>query len=149
MRLPDLRSHFSCRDFGLYWLNGRFAGRRVGRVTEKGYRRVMLAGRTYREHHLVWLWHHGELPASTLDHINGDPSDNRVENLRLATNGQNQDNRTYVMKGVVWRPDRKRWRACLNHNGRRHNLGDFNSPITAKVVYDLAARALKGKYFRP
>jgi hypothetical protein len=66
-------------------------GRQMGSLTCKGYVRVTLLRREYRLHRLVWLWVHGEhVPCDmTIDHINGDKTDNRIANLRLATICQN------------------------------------------------------------
>lgn len=52
-----------------------------------------------RYHHVVWVWHKGYWPAE-LDHINGDKSDNRIENLREVTRSENNLNREHP-----WRPN--------------------------------------------
>lgn len=66
--------------------------RRAGSTDKGGYTRVKINGKTYLEHRLVWLLHKGVWPTGQLDHINGDRSDNRIENLREASNGQNRAN---------------------------------------------------------
>jgi hypothetical protein len=66
-------------------------GRPAGSMTWNGYRRVTIRGREYKAHRLIWLWVHGEHPPKdmTIDHVNGIKTDNRICNLRLATQMQN------------------------------------------------------------
>ena len=69
------------------WFTNRYsrgrakAGERAGSPTGHGYRKITIDYKRYYEHHVVWFYIHGVLP-SEIDHINGDPSDNRIENLR-------------------------------------------------------------------
>src|SRR4051812_10110856 len=61
--------------------------------SKKRVQRIELEGKAYLAHRLAWLYVHGVWPEDQIDHINGNPSDNRIENLRLANNSQNQANR--------------------------------------------------------
>jgi hypothetical protein len=56
---------------------GREAGTRQG-----GYRSIRIDGVRHYEHRLAWLYVHGEHPTGDIDHDNGNPSDNRISNLR-------------------------------------------------------------------
>lgn len=63
----------------------------------KGYIRVLVDGRRYTEHQLVWIYFHDYLP-KVIDHINGIKTDNRIENLREVTNQQNCANTIFPKK---------------------------------------------------
>lgn len=84
-----------------------------------------------------------------VDHINGDGLDNRRSNLRVCTRSQNAANRVMPRKKHPYRGvlrDRKRFRAYINANGQRTNLGSFDSPADAALCYDAAARRLHGEF---
>lgn len=89
-----------------------------------------------------------------VDHINGNPLDNRRENLRLATRSQNMANstrrsdNTSGYKGVCWDKGMQKWRAGLSVNGKTRYLGCFDSPEQAHAVYLEAAKALHGEFAR-
>ncbi|HHL8053427.1 TPA: HNH endonuclease [Klebsiella pneumoniae] len=81
---------------------------------------------------------HGEWPASFIDHINLNRSDNRAINLRLATNSENMMNQSKRadnssgVKGVDWHSRTKKWRARCMVSGVRHTVGMFNSKREAE-----------------
>lgn len=88
-----------------------------------------------------------------VDHINGDPLDNRRENLRLATPSQNQANgtkragATSVYKGVSWHKKARKWRATIGiGNGKQQHLGFYRTPQMAALAYDFRAFELWGAY---
>ena len=75
-----------------YTQGGRKIGDAAGSTSVHGYRVIKIDGRQYRAHRLAWLYVHGRWPRDQIDHINRDKTDNRIANLREATNGQNNAN---------------------------------------------------------
>ena len=95
------------------WRVGQVAGSRHG---EGGYQ-VNVNGTQYLNCRLVWMWVHGEDPGELeVDHKDEDRSNDRIDNLRLATRGQNQQNisttarNTSGHKGVSWYKRLGKWR---------------------------------------
>ena len=90
-----------------------------------------------------------------IDHINGDPLDNRKQNLRVCTrqdncynSGKRKDN-TSGYKGVSWHVREKKWRAQIKQNKKRFYLGYYSVKEEAARAYDEAAQKLHGEYARP
>ena len=91
---------YDYKNGGLIWkinlniIKKKHNGKRFGFIETKGYIKGNIEKRTYREHRLVWIWHNGDIAKNMeIDHINRNKSDNRIENLRLATHKQNMQNR--------------------------------------------------------
>lgn len=125
-------------------------GKIAGRITSKGYVQITLYGRTYVAHVLAWLWMTGEWPNIQVDHRNLNRQDNRWDNLRLATNGQNRSNSRTVraMKGVYKNVGGSRYYAAIRHDKVLHRLGSFATAAEAKVAYDAAAVKFHGEFAR-
>ena len=123
----------------------------AGHIESTGYKRLMINAKSYLVHRIVFLMHKGYLP-KTIDHINGDRLDNRVENLRAVTANQNQHNRkinsnsTSGFKGVSWCKTHKHWRAAIKLEGKKINLGRFKTPEEADAVVRKAREELHGTF---
>lgn len=79
-------------DGQLFWRQckpGRQIGKPAGHADRHGYRRVMLDYKMYLAHRIVWLLHHKEWPQNHIDHIDGNPRNNRIENLRDVSRSTN------------------------------------------------------------
>ena len=111
--------------------NGRFAGKRA--FTTKmasGHLSAGLFGKTRFAHRVVWKWMTGEDP-KTVDHINGDPTDNRWSNLRSVSqtiNSRNckiSKNNTSGANGVRLDKRRSTWVASITVDRRKKYIGEF------------------------
>lgn len=98
---------------GKSW-NSRYSGQVAGTL-KKGYLMVYLKGSQFAAHRIVWAMVKGEQPPAVIDHINGNPLDNRIENLRESTPQDNAKNmfapitNTSGVVGVHWSATRCRW----------------------------------------
>ena len=134
-------------------LVSRRTGRAVGFLNKDGYLLVKLSGAKRRVHRVIWALAHGQDPGSAeIDHINGDRSDNRPCNLRLATSASNQWNtgarvtNSHGFKGVTCL--KGRWWARIRHDGRRIGLGFYGTPEEAHAAYVAAANDMHGEFAR-
>ena len=124
----------------------------VRAVDAHGYYRVKINNRKYRAHRIAWLITHGKWPNEHLDHINGDKRDNRLCNLREATNAENCRNsgirrtNSSGYKGVYRQESYKKWRAQITVDYKIHYLGVFNTPEEAHAAYCKAAKELHGEF---
>lgn len=97
-----------------------------------GYLTGKWRGRCLKAHRVAWKLHYGVEPM-VIDHINGDITDNRIENLRSVTQSDNQRNRktpsnnTSGVQGVRWHARDKRWRATIRLGGSAKYLGEFRA----------------------
>ncbi|MEN9885444.1 MAG: hypothetical protein RL758_22 [Pseudomonadota bacterium] len=128
----------------LYWLqrpcHNVFAEDIAGTKTSKGYIQIQLNKRLYKAHRIAWLLHFGSWPKGVVDHINGEKTDNRIENLRdvsIAVNSQNQRRPMSTNKsgylGVS--PFKGQWSAEILVSGRKKHIGLFETPDAAHRAY--------------
>jgi len=117
------------------------AGQEAGALTRSGHVRVKIDGKSYMAHRIIWLLWYGTEPAALLDHRDGDPTNNRIANLRLATKAQNGQNRPDAL-GVCFYPATGKWRAYITHQGKTRHLGVFESLESALGARRAAMRDL-------
>ncbi len=150
----ELDAAFIYRDGVLYWREDR--GNHIKAGTEAGtfrhgYVQVSLKGRAYPAHRLIWVMH-GNAPAETIDHINRDRSDNRIENLRPATKGQQlfntglRPNNKSGIKGVSWHKDAQAWRGQVSFQGKAYTAGVFDSKEECAEAVRVLRECLHGEY---
>ncbi|NLH94327.1 MAG: HNH endonuclease [Candidatus Cloacimonetes bacterium] len=114
----------------------------VGYVRKDGYRVINILGVPRYAHRIAWALTHGDWPDNTIDHINGDRSDNRISNLRDATcqeniqniGGPNSNNKSGLL-GAYWNASIGRWYSTIGHGHRTKYLGLFSSPSAANTAY--------------
>jgi hypothetical protein len=125
------------------------AGDKVSYLHNTGYVRVTVDQQQIYVHRAIWLWHTGVLPDDDIDHINGCRTDNRIENLRLATRSQNNQNRTKAgtnnksgFLGVSWNNRDKKWFSRIRIDYKTINCGSFDTPEEAHQAYLAKKREL-------
>lgn len=113
----------------------------AGHMRKNGYIVIRINKKNYRGHRLAWMYIYGEFPSEQIDHINHNRADNRISNLRLASNQENQRNaskrkdNTSGICGISWAKRQNKWRADIKVNQKQINLGyfaDINQAIEAR-----------------
>lgn len=121
----------------------------VGSLNQRGYVVIKLGRKALRAHRLAWFLTHGDWPAGEVDHINGNPADNRLCNLRVVDRAGNSQNRrrahsdsTHGFLGAAWNRQHCRWQAKIMANGKRHHLGYFDTAEAAHAAHMEAKQRL-------
>ena len=113
----------------------------------KGYINIGINKKLYKLHRLVYKYHNEEWDITDtsknnqIDHININPLDNRIENLRVTTHSKNQRNKNkkkncsskYI--GVSWHKQNSKWEARIQINGKSKYLGSFDNEEQAYLAY--------------
>lgn len=112
-------------------------GDTVGSLSHYGYICAGYKYNTYRVHRIIWLLHYGKFPKGSIDHINGNKTDNRIENLRECTHRENLSNKKIHREGkqVGYTKDGNKYKAQITINGRKIHLGLFKTEKEAVEKY--------------
>jgi len=114
-------------------------GDTAGSIDGRGYLNIVIEYKKYKAHRLAWLYMYGSLPQSRLDHKNRIKIDNRINNLREATNSENCRNVTRVSGASGYPGVTKhgnKWRVQCNIDCKKYDLGSHLSPELAHKVYE-------------
>lgn len=118
-----------------------------------GYWMIKFMGRPYLAHRVCWAIHNGrDIPRGyEIDHVNGDKSDNRASNLRLALPHENKSNMECLrgvsgVRGVTWNKGKARWQAQISHKNKCIFLGYFEKLEDAKCARKEAEKAIHSDY---
>lgn len=142
---------------GVFTFKAKRKGRKIGQCGWRrpdGYLCITINYKCYLAHRLAWFLVYGEWPLHEVDHINGDPSDNRICNLRLATHSQNlknqkiRKNNTSGYKGVYFNKKNGNWIARIKINYRYFHIGVFADPESAHLAYVKRAQQEFGEFHR-
>ena len=133
--------------------NNRWVGKEaftsINRNKKSNHRRLQgrVLSKRYYAHRITWLIYYGEWPKNEIDHINQDPTDNRIENLRDVTHAENNKNRTlqnnsttgYI--GVSYCASRltTKYRADISINNVNKYLGFYDTAEEAAAVRSVAS----------
>jgi len=169
MKATDVYSHLTCEELrknlsydpltGIFvWIANpdKKENSRVGQVAganhDTGYVTIWINGRHYGAHRLAWLYVYGEWPKKHIDHVDGNKKNNRIVNLRDASNSQNKSNgklyrhSTSGFKGVS--KCGKKWKAQIVHGYKNIYLGCHDTKEQAHEAYLNKARELQGEFAR-
>lgn len=158
--IKEIRNRFGYLDGRLFI---KYSGQWKGTVgadpgTERkdGRKIIQIKNKRFFYHQIVWLLHNEALPES-IDHIDRNPKNNRIENLRPATQSQQNVNRDCIstntsgFRGVSFRKGikDKKWRASCNINGKVVHIGYFRTSEEAAIAYDAKVKEHYGDFANP
>lgn len=129
--------------------NNRFEGKEaLTAKNNEGYFCGTVLGNNVKAHRLIWVIFHGVWP-ETIDHINGNKSDNRIENLRdvsLSINLKNQkmkNTNTSGRVGIFWHKATQKWQAAIGSKREYITLGFFSNKEEAIQAREKAEKNLE------
>lgn len=150
-----IQDWFEYKDGDLFWkkkaAKNTIVGSKCGTIDKDGYIIITLNRQRYRAHQIVFMMFNGYFPQK-IDHKNGIPNDNKIENLREATHTENMRNtkipktNTSGIKGVCWSKANKKWLVSLKVDGKNKYFGYYYDIEVAKFVCETMRHKYHGKF---
>lgn len=132
--------------------NTRDAGKVAGGFDSEGYRVIKINGKSHKAHRIIYESVYGPLKSGeNIDHIDGHPANNAINNLRVATNAENSRNRGAQrtnktgLKGVSFHYGKHR-AVIIDGNGKQIELGRFATKGLAALAYAKASIREHGRF---
>ena len=102
-------------------------GSAAGTLNNTGYIHIIYKYKQYLCHRIIWEMFNGPIPDKMIiDHIDCNKTNNKIENLRIATRNQNNHNRrmqhnnVYNVKGLDYDTHHNKWRGRIAINGKTY-----------------------------
>lgn len=127
-------------------------GKIAGYTAKNGYKSIRIRGELFLCHRIFWKAFTGKDPVQGIDHIDGNPSNNCISNLRESTQQQNILNRVVDkssasgLKGISFHKAMRKWHARVCLNGKIKNLGYYEDPMEAHKAYIRGSKELHGEF---
>ena len=153
----EIHNLFEYVDGKLYWKidnrSRKVKGEVAGWKNNLDYHKVCINSKQYAIHQLIWILHKGQIPnGKIIDHVDGNPYNNKIENLRIASLQENQYNcklrkdNTSGIKGVSWDKRTSKWKVQLMIYGKKKGLGYYKDLELAQLVVAEARRKYHGEF---
>jgi hypothetical protein len=152
-----LKEIFEYRDGELYWKISKAQKLKIGQIAgglrNDGRKATKINNKLYLNHRLIFFYHYGYFP-TMIDHIDLNPLNNKIENLREVTRAQNNWNTLKPIrnksgiKNVSWHKASKKWAVQIGVNGKNKILGYFADIELAELVAVEARNKYHGIYAR-
>ena len=111
-----------------------------------GYLNIKIGAVDYGQHRVIWAWLTGQQEFGLIDHRDQNRSNNKCNNLRLATKAQNAVN-SRLKKGYHFMKNRsKPWHAQITVDYKAKSLGYFATEAEARAAYEKASKRLHGEF---
>ena len=126
----------------------------AGCLDSNNYLCITYRSKKYYAHRLAWSYVYGKFPKGLIDHIDGNPSNSAITNLRECSYAENQRNYKIPVtnksgfKGVHWNKITEMWIASARISGGKKTLGSYSTPEEASKVYNDFTKAHYGEFYR-
>lgn len=146
-----LNNLFDYKDGNLFKKNN--PNKVVGNIDKYGYIRIKISEKYYFVHRLIYMMHYGYFP-ETIDHIDNNKSNNKIENLRECNKSQNSYNskinsrNTSGAKNVYWHKQKNKWFVRLVIDRKNKHIGYFDTFENANLAAQKARETYQGTFVR-